>query len=102
MDDDVPADCYGLTAMDDDATGRSPTPCSGCATGRSCCRAAKTATPRRRSRWLTARPTSPWRRRPSARARRRSGRRARPNGPHVAHTLFHCPLSDGTQAHSLY
>ena len=36
-----------------------------------------------RSRWRTARPTSPWRRQPSARARRRSGRSARPNGPHA-------------------
>ena len=37
----------------------SPTPCSGCATGRSCCRAAKTATPRRRSRWRNGKANQP-------------------------------------------
>ena len=46
--------------------------------GGSSCRAAKPATPRRRSRWRMARPTSPWRRRRSARARWRGGRRAQP------------------------
>ena len=44
--------------------------------------AAKTATPRRSSRWRTVRPTSPMFRRPSASARRSRGR-AWPNDPHA-------------------